>query len=1099
MTDRKIAWDLIRIRAAVLAAVFIFAAAIAVSPSYAADDTKAIELVNNGTAAGIAGKQKSNIYFGNYKQSSDGKGGFRTEPVKWRVLQNADGRLFLMSDQLLDTILFHRIGGSVWSTIDARSWLNGYGEFSGNSFINEAFSEKEQTSIAKTLLNNKDDNPKYNIPNGDDTEDKIFILSYSEATDTNLGFNSDHEVEDSARAGTFTDYAASIERASEENLWLLRTKGIDDRRQAAVHGKGDISLSGSAVNQHDGGGYPKPIRPALKVDLGSVLFTSSAVNGKQSDGIGSDALKAVDDHTGKDWKLTLEDPDREFGVTETEASCRANEKITLNYTGAEAFDTVSAPNEFISAMIVGRTGKALYYGRVAQPTSSDGKVDIRIPITLEKGIYDLKVFSEQFNGDRKTDFASEMSTVKLTVDDPLVPYVNDAGRKQEPKISRLVTDNMELLSSEVSGWYVVARDTVMDKTIVINGDVNLILCDKTTFNTRYGIAINAGSSLTIWAQSMGDSVGRITADLAAGGTTDNVGRAGIGFKAGGQTGKLTINGGRITAKGFMGGAGIGGNSVQAGGDVTINGGTVIVRGSSSGLDNAQAIGYGAKGLISGDLTLRKVRVSSNGGSLFVASGDRKDTCRSKDDEILIERCTPHIFNGQRCQACGTGRPTDISGAEVTLGDKLTYNGETQTQTVTKITLNGEDITECCNVTGNTQKDAGEHELTVTGDRECDYDGTVKKKFTIRKATPGFTVACDDVKDDLNVSAAVFRRSDETIPGTVALTETSLAYGTNMYNWMFTPEDTKNYENLSGTVQITVTGHKWKFDGFEWIGSERDGYTSAKAKYVCENNKDHKETVSEVTIESIVIEPTISERGRTVYTAKVMKEDSLDDEEHTGNIEAKITGKLDPNDITPSDDHADDAKEDRNLPVIDIDKTDTVGNYKKRQMKIVFPANRKVDNYRIQYRLAGKKKWTDGWSAGTGTYIVGGLKKYSLCEFRIAGYVKLNDGTWIRSRWSKISYRYVNSVPLKKVKAAKKKITVTYKKDSRSDGYRIQYSLKKNMAGRKSVTVKGKSRTKYTVKGLKKGKTYFIKVRPIKKKYGRIYIGILSGKKKVKVK
>ena len=56
-----------------------------------------------------------------------------------------------------------------------------------------------------------------------------------------------------------------------------------------------------------------------------------------------------------------------------------------------------------------------------------------------------------------------------------------------------------------------------------------------------------------------------------------------------------------------------------------------------------------------------------------------------------------------------------------------------------------------------------------------------------------------------------------------------------------------------------------------------------------------------------------------------------------------------------------------------------------------------------------------------------------------------------------------------------------------------------MAGKKTVTVKGRSRTKCTIKGLKKRKTYYIRVRPIKKKYGRIYIGILSGKKKVKVK
>ena len=59
--------------------------------------------------------------------------------------------------------------------------------------------------------------------------------------------------------------------------------------------------------------------------------------------------------------------------------------------------------------------------------------------------------------------------------------------------------------------------------------------------------------------------------------------------------------------------------------------------------------------------------------------------------------------------------------------------------------------------------------------------------------------------------------------------------------------------------------------------------------------------------------------------------------------------------------------------------------------------------------------------------------------------------------------------------------------------------KKNMAGKKIVTVNGKSKTKYTIKKLNPGKTYYIKVRPIKKKSGKIYIGILSGTKKAKVK
>ena len=284
---------------------------------------------------------------------------------------------------------------------------------------------------------------------------------------------------------------------------------------------------------------------------------------------------------------------------------------------------------------------------------------------------------------------------------------------------------------------------------------------------------------------------------------------------------------------------------------------------------------------------------------------------------------------------------------------------------------------------------------------------------------------------------------------------------------------------------------------------------------------------------IVTKPTCTEGGKTVYTAVVEKTDSLDGEKHTESKDAKLTDKLghswDEGIVTkeattretgvktftctvcetvrteilpvlkPDEKEAEEAKEDKDLPTINIDKTDTVGNYKKKQMKIIFPVNEKIDNYRIQYRVAGKKNWTNGWSDGKGEYIVKNLKKYSLCEFRIAGYVKLDDGTWIRSKWSKVSYRYVSSIPIKTVKGGKKSIKVTWRKDRKSNGYRVQYSLKKNMAGKKIVTVNGKSKTKYTIKKLKTGKAYYIKVRPIKKKSGKIYIGILSGTKKAKVK
>lgn len=89
--------------------------------------------------------------------------------------------------------------------------------------------------------------------------------------------------------------------------------------------------------------------------------------------------------------------------------------------------------------------------------------------------------------------------------------------------------------------------------------------------------------------------------------------------------------------------------------------------------------------------------------------------------------------------------------------------------------------------------------------------------------------------------------------------------------------------------------------------------------------------------------------------------------------------------------------------------------------------------------------------------------------------------------------------MKKLTAGKKKFTVQWKKDKKADGYQVQYStdkkFKKNV---KSVNV-SKKNTKTTVKKLKKGKTYRVRVRSYKKINGKKYYSGWGKVKSVKVK
>lgn len=84
--------------------------------------------------------------------------------------------------------------------------------------------------------------------------------------------------------------------------------------------------------------------------------------------------------------------------------------------------------------------------------------------------------------------------------------------------------------------------------------------------------------------------------------------------------------------------------------------------------------------------------------------------------------------------------------------------------------------------------------------------------------------------------------------------------------------------------------------------------------------------------------------------------------------------------------------------------------------------------------------------------------------------------------------------------AKKKITVSWKKDTKVTGYNIQYSTNKNFkSGNKSVTVKGSGTTSKTISGLTSGKTYYVRVRSYKTYGGTNYYGNYSGYKSIKVK
>ncbi len=398
-------------------------------PARAESDAGTVCLVTNGASfaeiGGIVGGQGSSIYFGAYSQSSDGNDGFNNDPVKWRVLENANGRLFLLSDTVLDMAQYHTAPNVsvTWATSTTRSWLNGYGtasngagtDYSRDNFKDKAFAAPEDAAIAVTDGLDSYNSTYSDVPRGETVSDKVFLLSVDEAATTAYGFSGNPSAysDASGRQAVNTDYteaggsikATGIGIAGQAAPYWLRSSGYQGTSAAGVSYWGQLAANGYDTSN------VCAVRPAVNLDLSKVLFASPAEGGKTASG----ALALVDSWDGSDWKLTIEDANRTFAVTETSAGVDAGKAVKLHYTGATVYNATTAPNEYVSAILADENGEALYYARLTQPTATGGELSVTIPNLLATGKYTLKLFSEQCNGDKKTDYASAFDDVVLTV------------------------------------------------------------------------------------------------------------------------------------------------------------------------------------------------------------------------------------------------------------------------------------------------------------------------------------------------------------------------------------------------------------------------------------------------------------------------------------------------------------------------------------------------------------------------------------------------------------------------------------------------------------------------------------------------------------
>ena len=346
------------------------------------------------------------IYFGNWEAPDSNT---TSGPIRWRVLDDqtntGESGLFLLSDVLLGKgsrggVYFDNTSrfSNAWQGSSAQAWCRDFaGESGAESNVNDAFTADELGVILSTSKSDAEFDSEHhtfcaseNILSGD----RVFFLSAEEAENDEYGFTDD--------AAQVANYGTSA-----GGWWLRSFLNEHDLPFAGRIGdRGRVGEEG-VIN-------PWAARPAFNLNTSSVLFTSAAAGGKADTAV-DENLTAVGTGTGE-WKLTLLDNSRKSFTASAGTGTALMQKpgysdwtVSIDYSGAP-----TGANEYVSAMLADESGTPLYYGRIVS-SSTSGTARVTIPAGLAPGSYTLKVFSEQYNGDKQTDYASTFENINLTV------------------------------------------------------------------------------------------------------------------------------------------------------------------------------------------------------------------------------------------------------------------------------------------------------------------------------------------------------------------------------------------------------------------------------------------------------------------------------------------------------------------------------------------------------------------------------------------------------------------------------------------------------------------------------------------------------------
>ncbi|MCR5206260.1 MAG: DUF6273 domain-containing protein [Lachnospiraceae bacterium] len=224
-------------------------------------------------------KKGDTIKFGSYEQDNNFSNG--QEPIEWIVLEKTKKDIFVVSKYALDSLPYNKEYTKVtWEDCTLRKWLN-------DKFYTNAFNKTEIAMIKTTTVENFD-NAISGTSGGNDTKDKVFLLSQLEMINSDYGFDESYDAQDLSRRCAPTAYGKAQEISDSKYAqtsdgedacsWWLRSSSGNGYRACFVGPNGRVNSAGNFVegarssfdtHSYIDGYTHYGIRPAMRISLKS--------------------------------------------------------------------------------------------------------------------------------------------------------------------------------------------------------------------------------------------------------------------------------------------------------------------------------------------------------------------------------------------------------------------------------------------------------------------------------------------------------------------------------------------------------------------------------------------------------------------------------------------------------------------------------------------------------------------------------------------------------------------------------------------------------------------------------------------------------------